>query len=51
MYLFARYVLAEVQNRMKTIDRDERMTVLKQTQVDTLFQLLNRKVLTMIRSI
>ncbi|KAG1742418.1 TAP42-like protein [Suillus occidentalis] len=33
VYLFARYVLAEVQNRMKTIDRDERMTVLKQTQV------------------
>ncbi|KAG2064705.1 TAP42-like protein [Suillus decipiens] len=33
VYLFARYVLAEVQNRMKTTDRDERMTVLKQTQV------------------
>ncbi|KAG2131295.1 TAP42-like protein [Suillus bovinus] len=33
VYLFARYVLAEVQNRMKTTDRDERMAVLKQTQV------------------
>ncbi|KAG1728640.1 TAP42-like protein [Suillus paluster] len=33
VYLFARYVLAEVQNRVKTTDRDERMTVLQQTQV------------------
>ncbi|KAG0701773.1 TAP42-like protein [Suillus ampliporus] len=33
VYLFARCVLAEVQNRVKTTDRDERMTVLKQTQV------------------
>ncbi|KAG2116401.1 TAP42-like protein [Suillus clintonianus] len=33
VYLFARYVLAEVQNRVKTTDRDERMTVLKETQV------------------
>ncbi|KAG2106683.1 TAP42-like protein [Suillus discolor] len=33
VYLFARYVLAEVQNRMKTTDRDERITVLKKTQV------------------
>jgi immunoglobulin-binding protein 1 len=46
VYLFARYVLAEVQNRMKTTDRDERMTVLKQTQVNSLFQLLNQKLLT-----
>lgn len=34
MYLFTRYILAEVQNRTKTIDMDERMTILKQTQVN-----------------
>lgn len=45
VYLFARYVLAEVQNRMKTTDRDERITVLKKTQVNSLFQLINQKVL------
>ncbi|KAG1827543.1 TAP42-like protein [Suillus subaureus] len=33
VYLFARYVLAEVQNRMRATDRNERMTILKQTQV------------------
>ncbi|OJA19267.1 hypothetical protein AZE42_07098 [Rhizopogon vesiculosus] len=33
VYLFARYVLAEVQNRIKTTDMDERMTILRQTQV------------------
>jgi immunoglobulin-binding protein 1 len=43
VYLFARYVLAEVQNRMKTTDRDERITVLKKTQVNSLFQLINQK--------
>jgi immunoglobulin-binding protein 1 len=41
VYLFARYVLAEVQNRTKTTDMDERMTVLKQTQVNSLNLLID----------
>ena len=40
VYLFVRYVLAEVQNRARITDMDERMTILKQTQVNPLTLLI-----------
>lgn len=45
VYLFARYVLAEVQNRARMTDMDERMTILKQTQVNPLTLLIYRDTL------